>query len=184
VSPYRPDPAHGAARLFRPLGAAALLVLSATPASAAGAQISLSIGILAQLSGLNDVTFTSVPPETDAVNSQNVCAWTNALSGGYSVLAAGSGTGSAFTLTSTDGTGKTVAYTVGWAGTSGAGSTTALSANTASGSFTTSALVPGCTTLGPTSSATLRITIRSANLLTMTGSVPYTGSLTLTISPM
>jgi hypothetical protein len=176
-----------AARVRRPATASAVLpaaLAAAAPADATGAQISLSIGILAQLTGLSDVTFTSVAPEVDAVNSQNVCAWTNALSRGYTVLAAGSGAASAFTLTTTDGSNKTVAYTVGWAGTSGAGSTTTLSANATSGTFTTAALTPTCTTLGATSSATLQIAIPSANLLTMAGSKTYTGSLTLTISPM
>lgn len=164
--------------------AAVIGLLGVSPACALGTQISLSIGILAQLTGLSDVTFTSVAPEVDAVNSQNVCAWTNALSRGYTVLAAGSGSGSAFTLATTDGTNKTVAYNVGWAGTSGAASTTALSANTTSGTFSTSALTATCTILGPSTSATLQVTIPSANLLTMVANKSYTGSLTLTISPM
>lgn len=164
--------------------AAAMALTAAAPAAAAGPQISLSIGILAQLTNLSDITFASVAPETNAVNSQNVCAWTNALSRGYTILATGSGTGSAFTLATTGGTIKTVAYTVGWANTANAGSTTALSANTTSGSFTTAAQTPTCTLAGPAASATLQIVIPSANLLTMTASAPYTGSLTLTISPM
>jgi hypothetical protein len=172
-------------RLWRGYGLAMVAaLLCAAPAGAVGTQISLSIGILAQLSGLSDVTFTNVAPETDAVSNQNVCAWTNALSRGYTVLATGSGTGSAFTLTTTDGTARTVAYQVGWSGSANAGSTTTLSANTSSATFTTAALTPTCTVLGPSASATLQIQIKSANLLTMTANKPYTGSLTLTISPM
>lgn len=162
------------------LPAAALMGVAAGPALAAPAQISLTLPLLAQVTGLTDIGFTGLTPTADAAIAQDVCAWTNAVTRSYTVTASGSGSGSAFTLANPDG--RTVAYSVGWAGSPGAGSSTPLAARTQSTGFMTAALVPTCA-LGPTASATLRVTITAADVQAMAGGTTYTGTLTLLIAP-
>jgi len=167
----------------RGIAALAATIGLAGPADAAtNIQVTFSLPVYAQINGLNDVTFTAVPTNTDAVNSQSTCAWTNSLTRSYRITASGDGgSGTAFSLSATGG--RTVAYQVGWAGTSGASSTTALTTTVASPTFTSAALTPTCTT-GPSSSSTLRVTILAADLQGMTSSLSYTGTLTLLMSPM
>jgi hypothetical protein len=159
-------------------GAAALA--SAGPAGATTVGVSFSLPILAQLTGLSDVTFPAISLTADSVVVQSDCAWTNSALRAYTVTASGSGTGAAFTLANPGG--KTVPYSVGWAGTANAGSTTALLPATRSVQFTNVASSPTCTT-GNATSSTLTITIRAADAQTMVGGTTYTGALTLMLTP-
>ena len=96
----------------------AICVLAPCAPGDAATQVSLSISVLAQLTGLNDISFPNADISTAAISSQNNCAWSNTLSRGYTITASGSGAGQAFTLTS--GSGANPAYTVSWAGTANA----------------------------------------------------------------
>ena len=150
------------------------------PTSTGSVAINASVPGRVRISGLSDVTFTSVDPLVAATNAQNVCVWSNTSTRGYSVTATGSGTASAFTLAS--GALTPVPYTVGWAQTSGQTAGTALSASTALTGQTSTAIKSDCST-GPASSASLIVSIGSANLQSMTSGVTYNGTLTLVVAP-
>ena len=94
----------------------------------------------------------------------------------------GDGAGAtAFTISPTGGTGSnTVPYAVQWSGASGNTTGTALTANSASSLFTTTAANPACE---GGDSASLIVDITSADLLTMTAGAGYTGVLTLLMTP-
>ncbi len=160
--------------------AIALFAGMADPASAATIPISLTLPMFVQITGLSDVVFANLSPSADAVSSQNVCTFSNTVTRSYTVVASGSGTGAAFLLANSGRT--SVAYSVGWAGTSGSTGTTALTAGVSSAAFTGAATTPGCT-IGSSTTATLKITIAAADLQTMTAGTTYTGTLTLVISP-
>jgi hypothetical protein len=170
---------------------AAVLVVACSVARAAtqGSQGSTSTGSItitasvparAQITNLTDVTFSPTDLTVAASNAQNVCVWSNTATKQYTVTASGSGTASAFTLAS--GVLTPVPYTVQWNQTSGQTSGTGLTTGTASSAYTSTATTPTCAS-GPSTTASLIVTISATNLQAMQASASYTGTLTLLITP-
>lgn len=173
------------------LGGIAASLLAAEPAAAStqgslGATSSGSLTINAsvpgrvRISGLNDVTFSSVDPTVNATDAQNVCVWSNTSTKAYNITATGSGAGGAFTLAS--GALPVVPYTVEWASSSGQTSGTSLAAATALTGQTSTATNSDCSA-GPSASASLVVSIGSATLQSMSAGVTYNGTLTLVVAP-
>lgn len=126
----------------------------------------------------SDVAFGSITNlNVDVTRNQDICIYSSALFGRYSVTASGSGAGGAFTLSNG---GATLAYEVQWSSSAGQTSGTTLSAGTALTGLTSSALLPACT-LGP-STASLIVVLRSS-ALTSAQAGSYSGTLTLLIAP-
>ena len=142
--------------------------------------INASVPGRVRISGLSDVTFSSVDPSLDATNAQNVCVWSNTSTRGYSITATGSGTAGAFTLAG--GALPAVPYVVEWAPSSGQASGTSLAAATALTGQTSTAINSDCTA-GPSTSASLVVSIGSSTLQSMSAGVTYNGTLTLVVAP-
>ena len=142
--------------------------------------INASVPGRVRISGLSDVTFSSVDPSVDASNAQNVCVWSNTSTRGYTITATGSGTANAFTLSS--GALPAVPYTVEWASSSGQTSGTSLTAATTLSGQTSTAINSDCSA-GPAASASLVVSIGSATLQSMSAGVTYNGTLTLVVAP-
>ena len=171
--------AIAAAALFAPPAAASTQgTFGAT--STGTLNINASVPGRVRISGLSDVTFTNADPSVNATNAQNVCVWSNTSTRGYNITASGSGSGGAFTLAS--GALPVVPYSVEWAGTSGQTSGSALTATTALASLTSTAINSDCSA-GPSASASLIVSIGSANLQAMSAGVTYNGTLTLVVAP-
>ena len=150
------------------------------PTSTGSVTINASVPGRVRISGLSDVTFNNVDPSVNASNAQNVCVWSNTSTRGYSITATGSGAANAFTLSS--GALAPVPYTVQWAQTSGQTTGTSLLASTALTGQTSSATNNDCSA-GPTSSASLVVSVGSPVLQSMTAGVTYNGTLTLVVAP-
>jgi hypothetical protein len=162
------DSVHGA----RTAALAALAALAVgAPCSAASVQIT----------GLTDVAFTGLDPLVDATRAQNVCVFSNTLLHGYNVTARGSGAASAFTL-SAGGSVPPLPYTVQWSQTSGSSAGTALSVGAPLTGQRSSALINACS-VGPSTSASLIVILRAADLQAALSGVAYSGTLSLTIAP-
>jgi hypothetical protein len=142
--------------------------------------INASVPGRVRISGLSDVTFSNADPSATATNAQNVCVWSNTSTRGYTVTATGSGASNAFTLAS--GALPVVPYTVQWAQTSGQASGASLLAGTALGGQTSGAINSDCSA-GPSSSASLVVSVASSALQGMTAGVTYKGTLTLVVAP-
>jgi hypothetical protein len=144
---------------------------NATPALAASNNV--------RITQLADVSFGLITNiASDASSSQNICVYSNTANDGYNVRAIGSGSGGAFTLASG---GSSLAYDVEWNSASGQSNGIALAPNVAlSGQFS-QARQQTCNS-GPSSSASLTITIRSSALASA-GAGSYSGALTLVIGP-
>jgi hypothetical protein len=176
---------------FGAAGAAALLACSSFAADAAtqgslGATSTGTVGISAtiparaQITGLSDFTFGTLDPTTAASTSKNVCVWSNTGTKGYNITATGDGASSAFTLSNGS---TTLAYGVEWAGSSNQSSGTALTTNTASTGFTSTAVNPTCSS-SPTTTASLIVKFSTAQMQAAVGSATaYTGTLTLVVAP-
>lgn len=130
----------------------------------------------ARISGLGDVAFGVINATTDQSTSQSVCAFSTV--GGYSVVATGSGSGGAFTLTSGS---ATLPYDVLWSASAGQTGGTTLVAGTAVSGLTSLATHQTCNS-GPSASASLTIRIRSADLISARAG-SYSGTLQITIAP-
>jgi hypothetical protein len=147
--------------------AAALLVQSA-PGSAQKVRIT----------NLSDVDFGTITNlQADSRRAQNICLYSNGATGGYSVLASGSGAGSAFSLANGP---SLMAYDVEWSGQSGQSSGTALSPNVALTGQTSSATHQFCNS-GPSASASLVVVLRGSEL-SRAPQGNYSGTLTLLIA--
>lgn len=179
-------------RVFRRYATAAIAVaaLSAGTANAAtqgtlgttssgSITITASVAKRAQITGLSDVTFSSVDPGSAASNAQSNCVWSNTATKGYSITATGSGTSGAFTLANG---GLSVPYSVQWSASAGQSAGTALATGTALTGMTSTAVNPTCST-SPTTTSSLVIGITAANLQSMTAATSYTGTLTLLVTP-
>ena len=152
---------------------AALLVTLAvsSPASAAKNEV--------QITKLTDIAFGSISNvSADTTRTENVCIYSGTATSGYNVKARGSGTGNAYTL---DSGGRTLAYDVQWAATSGQNVGASLTPNSTLGGLTTGAKNAGCTS-APTTTASLILIVRSAAASTATAGV-YGGTLTLVFGP-
>jgi hypothetical protein len=151
-----------------------------------GATSTGTVGITAtvagrvQISKLSNVTFSLADPANPVSASQNVCVWSNTSGRKYNITATGDGASNAFTLQAT--ALPSAAYTVEWANTSGATTTTPLTSGTAFTGQTTVATSPTCAT-GALTSATLVVKMSSAVLQTMQATASYTGVLTLVVAP-
>jgi hypothetical protein len=132
-----------------------------------------------RISRLTDVLFGTITAlETDRQLTRNVCVYSSAAGGRYSITARGNGTGNAFTIAS--GT-QTLAYEVQWAQISGQTSGTALTTGVALTGQTSAAINSGCT-LAPTRTATLIVILRGNSLASATAG-SYSGVLTLVVAP-
>lgn len=149
--------------------AAALLACMSSAASA---------GDKVALTGLSDVSFGTISTFNDLSISQSVCAFSQTLTNGYSVLATGSGTGGSFVLSSGS---AGLAYDVLWSASPAQRSGVALTAGVPKSGFTSSAAQKTCNS-GPSASATVTLVLRGSALsAAQAGS--YAGTLQLTISP-
>jgi hypothetical protein len=151
---------------------AGLVALAAGLPSAALAQ-------QVQISRLADRAFGTITAlETDQRLSRNVCVYSSAAGGRYSITARGDGTGSAFTIASGI---RTIPYQVEWAQISGQTTGTALTTGVALTGQTTAAVNSGCT-VAPTRTATLIVILRGTSLASATAGT-YSGVLTLVVAP-
>jgi len=132
----------------------------------------------ARLTGLADVAFGAVNVSADQTSSQDVCAFSNSNTGGYSVIATGTGTGGTFTLS----TGAAqLPYEVFWADTVNQTGGTALVAGGTTTGFTSNASQQTCNS-GPSASASLTVVLRATALSSATAG-DYSGTLQITIAP-
>jgi hypothetical protein len=171
-------------------GASAALLLAAPAAastqgsfgatSTGSVTINASVPGRVRISGLSDVTFSNADPSVTASNAQNVCVWSNTSTRGYTITASGSGAANAFTLSS--GALPAVPYSVQWAQTSGQTGGTGLAPGTALTGQTSGATNSDCSA-GPSSSASLVVSVASSELQGMTSGVTYNGTLTLVVAP-
>ena len=131
-----------------------------------------------RITNLSDVDFGTIANlQADSRRSQNICLYSSGTAGGYSVLASGSGSGSAFSLANGP---SQMAYDVEWSGQSGQSSGTALSPNVALTGQTSSASHQFCNS-GPSASASLVVILRGSEL-SRARQGSYSGTLTLLIA--
>jgi hypothetical protein len=132
----------------------------------------------ARISGLADVNFGQITGTVDQAIGQSLCVYSSSPTGAYGVTASGSGSGGSFALSSGS---AELAYDVLWADAPNQSSGMALLSGTPRGGFTSNASQHFCNS-GPSSTATLTIVIRSAELgNAQAGS--YSGMLQITITP-
>jgi hypothetical protein len=156
-----------------------MLMAGAALALALPAWSQLLAGNNVRITGLSDVSFGTIANlATDSVRSQNICVYSNSPTNGYYVQATGSGSGGAFTLASGS---NALAYEVQWSPVSGQSSGTSLSPTVALHGQTSAATQPSCNS-GPSSSASLIIILRSAQLSAANAGT-YSGTLTLLVAP-
>ena len=149
-------------------GAAVAAALAAAPARAADK---------VRITGLSDINFGLITGTGDQSRSESLCAYSDNATGGYSVVATGSGSGGAFQLSGV----APLTYEVLWADSAGQTSGSSLISGTASGGHTSVATHQFCNS-GPPASASLTIVIRAATLGSARAGA-YTGTLTLLLSP-
>lgn len=140
--------------------------------------VSASVPSKVRISGLENVTFASVDPSTNASSAQNVCVFSNTASGGYNITATGDGTAGAFTLA--NGALSPVSYSVAFADTADQTSGSALTSGSSLTGLTSSAANQNCTG-GET--ASLIVGIASSELQKMQAGLSYAGTLTLVVAP-
>lgn len=156
------------ARARLALAVAVTLVAQAAPTNAQKVRIT----------NVSDVNFGLLPNlQSDSRRSQNICLYSSSSGGAYSVAAAGSGASSSFTLSNGS---HLLAYEVEWADQSGQSSGASLTPNVALTGRTSAANHQFCNS-GPTTSASLTIVLRSAEL-SKAREGNYSGSLTLLIA--
>jgi hypothetical protein len=132
-----------------------------------------------RITQLSDVAFGLITNITsDSSSSQDICVYSNSANDGYNVRAIGSGSGGAFTLASGS---ASLAYDVEWSSASGQANGTVLTPNVALSGQVSAARQQTCNS-GPSSSASLIITIRSSALASAEAG-SYSGALTLVIGP-
>lgn len=132
----------------------------------------------ARITGLADVNFGQIAGTVDRAVGQSLCVYSTSPAGAYAVTATGNGSGGTFALSSGA---AELPYDVLWADSPNQSSGTVLSSGTPRGGFTSSASQHFCNS-GPSSTATLTIVIRSAELgSARAGS--YSGTLQITITP-
>ena len=115
---------------------------------------------------------------SDLFNRQSICAFGSLLTQGYSVLATGSGSGGAFSLS--NGT-SVIPYELQWAQTGAASSGTDVQANVRLNGQHESGILAGVGCLLGAKTATSIIVIRSVSLLQATEGV-YNGTLTIILT--
>lgn len=140
--------------------------------------VSLAIGNLVRISGIEDLSFGSYDGNGDEARDDDVCIWTNQNSATYRVKARGSGAAHSFLLS--DGASQTLAYTVRWNDTTGTDGNESLAADTLSGVMTNANT--SSTTCSGGSNANFQVKIAEAALLARRPGT-FSGVLTLIISP-
>lgn len=147
--------------------------------------ISITKSVQAQISDLSDMTLSNWSVGDSAVTLfSNACIYSS--TGSYKVTATGSGSGNAFTVASGA---NTVPYTVTWnAGGTGnlANTGTSLTTNVQSTNFTNANTTSATCSGGGSSNDTARVVVNitQANMNSaVSSSTPYTGTLTMLISP-
>ena len=161
----------------RAAGSPAAIVLCAL-AAALLVQPAPALAQKVRITNLSDVDFGTIANlQADSRRSQNICLYSNGTSGGYSVLASGSGSGSTFSLANGP---SQLAYDVEWSGQSGQSSGTALSPNVALTGQTSPATHQFCNS-GPSASASLVVILRGTELARARQG-NYSGTLTLLIA--
>lgn len=144
------------------------LVIVSPPASAQKVRIT----------NLSDVDFGLITNlQSESRRSQNICVFSSSAGNAYSVAASGSGPGGSFALASGA---SALAYDVEWSQQSGQTSGVSLSANGVLTGQTSAAAHQFCNS-GPTTTASLIIVLRSAEL-SQAREGNYSGSLTLLIA--
>lgn len=148
---------------------AAALLLCTSPAAAQRNHV--------RISNLADVPFGTIGNfSTDAVQTQDVCVYSNSATQGYRVTASGDGSGGAFVLSSGS---DLLDYEVQWSSFPGQSSGLQLSPGVPLTGQTSSATQQFCNS-GPVSSASLIVLIRSSAAVGATAGT-YGGVLTLII---
>jgi hypothetical protein len=144
-----------------------------------GSAPSAATAAIGQINKLSDVSFTALNPLVSTTSAESVCAYSSGLAKMYTITATGSGVSGAFTLSG--GGGLTLVYGVQWSGSSGAASGSVLVANASSPPFTSTATLAGCI-LGPSTTATLIVTLDSSDLQTALAGVSYAGTLNIVLT--
>ena len=132
----------------------------------------------ARVTGLVDVNFGQIAGTVDRAVGQSLCVYSTSPTGAYAVTASGNGTGGTFALSSGA---AELPYDVLWADSPNQSSGMVLSSGTPRGGFTSNASQHFCNS-GPSSTATLTIVIRSAELGSARAGF-YSGALQITITP-
>jgi len=138
----------------------------------------------ADISNLSDLNLSGwIVGDGPVMLTEDVCIYSTRPSGGYTVLATGSGSGQDFSLS--NGT-RTIDYTVAW-NAGGVGSLTnsgvSLTSNMVSGGLTNAATdSSSCSGTIPGPTARLIITI-SDSVMSSASSGSYSGTLTLVVTP-
>lgn len=145
------------------------LLLCAWPAQAQPAHV--------RVSNLSDVPFGTISNfSSDAVQTQDICVFSNSPNSGYRVTASGSGIGGAFAL----GPGSNgLQYEVQWNSSPGQSSGAPMSPGVPLAGLTSSATQQFCNS-GPPSSASLIVVVRSSAASSVTAG-EYSGTLTLIV---
>lgn len=129
-----------------------------------------------RISKLVDANFGTITNfTTDLANSRSLCVYSTK---NYQITAYGSGSASAFQLSSGS---RTMPYEVQWSATAGQTVGTALLAGTPLINLATSAKNASCSN-NPTTSASLIIILRSSNVQAAAAG-NYTGTLSLLVAP-
>ena len=127
---------------------------------------------------LNDFAFgTIAAAPVDRVLTDNLCVYSNAASGRYTITARGSGTGNAFTLASGA---NTLPYEVQWAFAAGATAGASLSPNVALAGATANGNDVSCNQAASLS-ATLEVILRATTQQSAPAGT-YSGTLTLIVA--
>lgn len=132
-----------------------------------------------RITGLTDVAFGAIANiSVDAIQTQNICVYSNSATSGYNVTASGTGPGGNFQLLSGS---LSLPFEVQWSATSGQSSGTQLNPNVPLTGQISSANQQSCNS-GPASSASLVVILRSSALSSATAGT-YNGTLTLLVGP-
>lgn len=127
---------------------------------------------------LDDMAFGFVSGPGDQQISDNVCVFAHTVNDRYAVIATGSGGSGAFVITSVQ---DSLTYEVQWSGSPNQSGGTSLVAGVTSPTFTSGATHQTCRN-GPTTSASLTVVLRAAELDRVTAG-SYSGTLQITIVP-
>ena len=132
-----------------------------------------------RITKLTNVTFGSIANVgVDAVQAQSVCLYSDTNTKGYNIKATGSGPSGAFRLASGL---NSLAYEVQWSSSAGQNSGIQLSPNIPLTGQVSAATQQACT-MGPATSASLIVVLRSTALSSATAG-SYSGTLTLVVGP-
>ena len=159
-----------AAEMGRVVGWLALALLALASACRAGPAVAD-----VRVTGLRDVALASLTGIDDAAAAQDVCVWSG--SGSYAVAADGPRSGSAFGLSGGAAL-PALPFHVEWSQSAGRNSGTELHPGSQLAGLSSGATATDCSS-GPSSTASLIIRIRAADLQKATSRILYSGTITL-----